>query len=160
MPDAGFDLALLLHVGMTIEDKNALMAETARVLAPGGVFALFEAMAGPVSDPLVFPIPWSAVPETSFVHSSETYKQAAERAGLGLVQETDHSDFALAYLEEAFSRTAENGPSPLGIHLTMSVTAPEKFKNYVANLKAGCLRPTEMIFKKTGRSGKEDPWLT
>lgn len=150
LPDAGFDLAVMLHVGMNIEDKAGLFAEVSRVLATGGTFALFDVMAGQVAEPLAFPLPWSTQPETSFVHTPEVYKQAADAAGLTLDTESDRTDFALDFFEEVFAKVAKDGPAPLGIHLMMGETAPEKFQNYVANLKAGRIRPTEMIFKKTG----------
>ncbi len=153
LPDAGFDLAVMLHVGMNIKDKPGLFAEVARVLATGGTFALFDVMGGAVAEPLVFPLPWSAVPETSFVDPPAVYRDAAAAAGLTLETETDRTDFAIAFFEQVFAQTAESGPAPLGIHLMMGDTAPEKFRNYVANLHAGRIRPTAMIFRK-GRPGR------
>lgn len=150
VPDAGFDLAVMLHVGMNIEDKAGLFAEVSRTLATGGTFALFDVMGGDTSESLAFPLPWSTIPETSFVVAPDEYKLAAASAGLELVAETDRTDFALAFFEEVFAKLAETGPAPLGIHLMMGETAPEKFQNYVENLHAGRIRPTEMIFKKTG----------
>ncbi len=150
VPDAGFDLAVMFHVGMNIEDKAGLFAEVSRALATGGTFALFDVMGGEADEPLAFPLPWSTVAETSFVHAPNVYHDAASAAGLELETETDRTEFALAFFEEAFARMAESGPPALGIHLMMGETAPEKFQNYVTNLKAGRIRPTEMIFKKTG----------
>lgn len=150
VPDAGFDLALLMHVGMNIADKTALFAEISRTLAPRGRFACFEVVKGPVDEPLAFPLPWSTVPDTSFVDPPETYMAAAEAAGLIPVVQTDRTEFAITFFEKAFASIAANGPSPLGIHLMMGDTAPEKFQNYVANLHAGRIRPTEMIFDKPG----------
>lgn len=148
--DAGFDLAVMFHVGMNIEDKAGLIAEVSRALATGGTFALFDVMGGTVAEPLVFPLPWSTVAETSFVDPPEVYVEAANAAGLELITRTDRTDFALAFFEQAFARMAESGPPALGIHLMMGETAPEKFQNYVTNLKAGRICPTEMIFKKSG----------
>lgn len=147
VPDAGFDLAVMMHVGMNIEDKAGLFAEVSRVLATGGTFALFDVMGGEVDEPLDFPLPRSTLPETSFVHAPEVYKDAAAAAGLELVAETDRTAFAIQFFEDVFAKIAETGPAPLGIHLMMGETAPEKFQNYVKNLKAGRIRPTEMIFK-------------
>ena len=41
-PDDSFDVAVMLHVGMNIEDKAALFAEAARVLRPGGRFGVYD----------------------------------------------------------------------------------------------------------------------
>ena len=150
VPDAAFDLAVMLHVGMNIQDKAGLFAEVSRTLASGGTFALFDVVGGDTAEPLAFPLPWSTVAETSFVDAPEVYRNAASAAGLELISETDRTAFGLAFFEDAFARIAESGPAPLGIHLLMGETAPEKFQNYVTNLKAGRIRPTEMIFKKSG----------
>ncbi|TMV08982.1 methyltransferase domain-containing protein [Ruegeria sediminis] len=150
VPDASFDLAVMLHVGMNIKDKYRLFAEVSRTLTDGGVFALFDVMGGAVKEPLAFPLPWSSVPDTSFVDTPDHYRDAAKAAGLTLTAETDRTAFAVKFFEEAFARIAENGPAPLGIHLMMGDTAPEKFRNYVENIHAGRIRPTEMIFRKTG----------
>lgn len=149
VPDAGFDLAVMFHVGMNIEDKRALFAEVTRCLAPGGRFALFDVMRGTATDDLIFPLPWSTVPDTSFVAPPETYRAAAEAAGLTLVNEEDRTGAIADFFAEVKRRTEAEGPAPLGIHLMMGETAPLKLGNYAANLHAGRVQPTEMIFEKT-----------
>ncbi len=147
VPDAGFDLAFLLHVGMNIADKPGLFAEARRALRPGGTFAIFEVMKrGP--DPLDFPVPWSTAPETSFVDPPETYRAAADAAGFELVSERDRSEFASGFFARISAMMAERGgPPPLGIHLLMGEAAPLKIQNYVTALDAGRIAPIEMIFR-------------
>lgn len=145
--DNAFDLAILMHVGMNIADKDALFAEAARALAPGGTFAIFEVMKGTSPDALDFPLPWSTVAETSFVADPQVYKDAAAAAGFELILEEDRSTFAMEFMAEALGKAADEGPSPLGIHIMMGETAGVKLKNYLANLIAAKIRPTEMIFK-------------
>ncbi|MEM7497200.1 MAG: methyltransferase domain-containing protein [Pseudomonadota bacterium] len=148
--DGAFDLALMFHAGMNIEDKHALFAEAARVLAPGGRFALFDVMALDPAEPIVFPLPWSARAETSFVATPGAYLDAAAAAGLNLVAERPRGDFALAFFEKVFAHIAANGMPPLGIHLLMGEeSAAEKLANYVANVKAGRIAPVEMVFAKS-----------
>ena len=148
VPDGAFDLAVMMHVGMNIADKPSLMAEVARCLKPGGTFAVFDVMAGTNPEPLDFPVPWSTLAETSFLHSPEAYDAAATAAGLSLRLQEDRSEFAEAFFEKVFAATAESGPPALGIHLMMGDTAPVKFQNYVAALKSKRLRPVEMIWEK------------
>ena len=148
--DAAFDCAVLMHVGMNIADKGALMADIGRALRPGGRLALFEVMAGPADEPLAFPLPWSTAPETSFVALPQAYRAAAAAAGLRLDAETDRTQFARDFFAESRRRASNEGPPPLGIHLMMGDTAPLKFQNYVANLEAGRIRPVEMVFTKGG----------
>lgn len=145
--DASADLATLFHVGMNISDKAAMFAEAARVLAPGGIFALFDVMqvgAGP----LTFPFPWAEEAQFSFVDSPAVYRQAAEQAGLDLAAERDRRDFALDYFAQVFAKIGAEGPPALGIHLLMRETAGQKLQNYVACCEAGLIAPVEMIFRK------------
>ncbi|MEM7528128.1 MAG: methyltransferase domain-containing protein [Pseudomonadota bacterium] len=147
--DQSFDLALMFHAGMNIEDKATLFAEAARVLAPGGRFAVFDVMRGQDAGDLLFPLPWSTVPATSFVATPADYRAAATAPGLTLEHEIDHRDFTLAFFAKVFARLAKHGPAPLGIHLLMGEeTAAEKLKNYVANVEAGRIAPVEMVFRK------------
>ncbi|MEM9011883.1 MAG: class I SAM-dependent methyltransferase [Pseudomonadota bacterium] len=144
------DLALILHVGMNIADKDRLTAEAARVLSPGGTLAIFDVMRAGAAGDLIFPLPWSSVPETSFVVPPAVYKDAATAAGLTLVGERDRSAFALDFFAKSAARIEEHGPAPLGIHLMMGETAGEKLGNYVKNLEAGRIAPTELIFRRDG----------
>ena len=145
--DASADLALLLHVGMNIENKARLFREARRALRPGGTLAAFDVMRDADDSALVFPLPWSERPETSFVAAPDVYRDAAQKAGLELVTERGRRDFALDFFARVFAKIEEAGPSPLGIHLMMRETAGEKLQNYVANVEARRIAPVEMIFR-------------
>jgi SAM-dependent methyltransferase len=146
--EAAFDLALLMHVGMNIADKLDLFREAHRVLAPHGVFAVYDVMSGPNGAALKFPVPWSSEPGTSFVEAPEAYQEAATAAGLGLLWRRDRTEFARTYFDKVNRLIAEGGgPPPLGIHLLMGESAPLKIENYLAMLDDGRIRPTEMIFR-------------
>lgn len=148
LDDAAFDLVTMFHVGMNIADKRTLMAEIARVLAPGGTFAMFDIMRFAEGD-LTFPFPWAERAELSFVDPPEVYRDAAERAGLELGSETMRAEFALEFFRKAFAAIEQRGgPPPVGIHLLMRETAREKLKNYVTAVEAGRIAPVEMIFRK------------
>lgn len=152
LADATFDLATMFHVGMNIADKEHLFAEVARVLKPGGRFALFDVMRDDSSDDLLFPVPWSEQPETSFVDPVAAYEEAAQAVGLSLHGQRYRRDFTLSYFSHVFAKIAESGgPPPLGIHLLMGDTAGTKLQNYVANVEAHRLAPVEMIFKKAAQ---------
>ncbi|WP_176473902.1 class I SAM-dependent methyltransferase [Actibacterium ureilyticum] len=144
-----FDVAVMMHVGMNIEDKRALLHEVARVLRPGGTFALFDVMKGAAKTPLTLPLPWAERPETSFLADADEYETAAAQAGFALTGSRDRSAFAEDFFAKVFAAVERDGPPPLGIHLMMGDSAPLKLKNYVANLKAGRVAPTEMIFRLT-----------
>lgn len=146
--DNGFDLAVLLHVGMNISDKTALISEIARAVKPGGQFALFDVMTGSTDEPPVFPLPWSSEPETSFLAPPAAYEEAAKAAGLVQVHREDRSEFAVGFFRDAMAKAKVEGPPAFGINLMMGETAGEKLGNYFTNLETGRVAPVEMIFKK------------
>lgn len=147
LADASADLALMQHVGMNVADKPALFREAARVLAPGGVFALFEVTRGPIPTPLVFPLPWAEDAATSFVAPAGDYRAAAEAAGFRLRATRDRTEFARDFFRRLIDRLTREGPPALGLHLLMGPEGRRKIGNYLANLEAGRLAPVEMIFE-------------
>ncbi len=140
--DAGFDGAVMLHVGMNIGDKERLLAEVARVLRPGSRFALYDLMRVG-NGPIRYPVPWSSEAATSEVAAPAAYRDAAAGVGFDLVAETDRTAEASAF----FSRLRSGGPpSPLGLHLVMGPETPTKVANMVEAVQSGTLAPTEMVF--------------
>ncbi|MEM8569395.1 MAG: class I SAM-dependent methyltransferase [Pseudomonadota bacterium] len=146
--DQTFDLALMFHVGMNIEDKAALFRSVSRALTPNGTFAIFDVMREDETMDVMFPVPWAERDQTSFVASPAAYRDLAQAAGFRLLSERDRRDFALNYFRSVIEGLEADGPPALGIHLLMGETAAEKIQNYVANLRAGSLAPREMIFRK------------
>lgn len=146
-PDNSTDLALMFHVGMNIKDKKTLFKEAARVLVPGGTFALFDVMRGSDTT-LTFPVPWAEDAAFSFVASPSDYRLAAEAAGFELIAERDRSDFASDFFDRVIARFEKaGGPPPVGIHLLMQETGKAKIENYITHLHAGDIAPVEMIFR-------------
>ncbi len=145
-----FDLVTMFHVGMNISDKSRLFAEVARVLKPGGQFALFDVMGGEAAeDSLVFPLPWARTADLSHVALPAVYRRAAQAAGFEQVAERDRTVFAQDYFDRVKRKIASEGQPPLGIHILMGETAGDKIANYLTNLAAARLAPTEMIFRRT-----------
>lgn len=145
--DAAFDLATLLHVGMNVPDKTALFAEAARVLGPGGTFAVYDVMrVGPGE--LSFPLPWAETAELSALAEPDVYREAAEAAGLRLSHERDRTGIALEFFERINAAASQSAPSPLGLHLLMGPTIRDKTANMMAAIRAGTIAPIEMFFRK------------
>jgi SAM-dependent methyltransferase len=145
-PDGAFDLATLLHVGMNIPDKPRLFAEVARVLVPGGSFAVFDVMrfgAHPA-----FPLPWAADRSSSFLETPDAYLAAAEAAGFTLVARRDRGEVARAFFARMQEAMAAGRTPPVGLPLLMGEAAPQKVANMVAAVRAGDIQPVEMIFRK------------
>jgi len=148
-PDGSFDLATLLHVGMNIPDKPRLFAEAARVLVPGGTFAVFDVMRFG-SDPAL-PLPWAANAASSFVETPDGYLAAAEAAGLALVARRDRGDAARDFFARMQAAMAAGRMPPVGLPLLLGEAAPQKVANMMAGVAAGDIQPVEMIFRKPGQ---------
>jgi SAM-dependent methyltransferase len=143
---ASFDLATLLHVGMNLPDKARLFSEVARVLRPGGCFAVYDVMLfGAHPD---FPVPWSSGPESSFLAAPETYLDAAAQAGLTLRIRRDRGEVARAFFAALQARMAQAGPPAVGLPLIMGPTSAAKVANMVKAVAAGDIAPVEMVFDR------------
>lgn len=144
--DASFDLAMLMHVGMNLPDKARLFREAARVLRPGGTFAVYDVMrfgAHPA-----FPLPWASEPEASFLGSPEDYLAAAEGAGFALRARRDRGDVAMDFFARMRAGMTAGRPPALGLPILMGEDAPAKVANMIAAVNAGDIAPVEMIFDK------------
>lgn len=144
--DASFDLATLLHVGMNIEAKPRLFAEVARVLLPGGGFAVFDVMR--FGGHPAFPLPWAEDGSSSFLETPEAYLAAAEAAGFALVARRDRGEVAKAFFARMRVQMAGKAPPVVGLPLLLGPRAQEKVGNMVAAVEAGDIQPVEMIFRK------------
>jgi ubiquinone/menaquinone biosynthesis C-methylase UbiE len=126
--DASFDVAVMIHVGMNIPDKQTVFSEVHRVLTPGARFAIYDQMRVDDGD-LTYPLPWAEDERSSFVESAEDYSAALEAAGFTV--------------EEVEDRTAATlGPPPGGPLSPMAVFGGAfavRIGNNVSATRAGLL---------------------
>lgn len=144
--DASFDLATLLHVGMNIADKPRLFAEVARVLAPGGTFAVYDVMR--FGGHPAFPLPWAADASSSFLATPDVYLAAAEAAGFAVVARRDRGEIARDFFARMRTAMAAGKRPTVGLPMLMGETAAQKVANMMAAVEAGDIQPVEMIFGK------------
>lgn len=146
-PDESFDHAWTIHVAMNIADRDTLYAGIARVLKPGGLFAIYDVVLG--SGNPTYPLPWASTPEISFLLSPEAMRESLERAGFEVVLWRDHTDEALAWFagQQAAMQLAPQ-KSPLSIGVVMGPGFGTMAANLVQNLKEGRLRLLQAIVRK------------
>lgn len=78
--DGSFDVAWTEHASMNIPDKARLYGEIARVVRPGGRFALYDVFAGP-HQPIHFPVPWASDQSFSFLLAPDDARTLIAQAG-------------------------------------------------------------------------------
>ena len=139
-----FDGAYMFHVGMNIEDKSRLFREVRRVLAPSGVFGIYDVMRLAAGD-LHYPVPWTSSPDVSFVADAESYRRLLVAAGFEVVKERNRRDFALDVFGQMRARGAAGAAAPLGLHIVMGASAGQKVKNMIGDITAGLIAPIELI---------------
>jgi ubiquinone/menaquinone biosynthesis C-methylase UbiE len=143
-PEATFDGAYMLHVGMNIADKKAAFAEVRRVLKPGGIFAIYDIMREGDGD-FSYPVPWSNAPETNFIDTAQAYKRLLAAAGFAVGKERSRRDFAIELFRQMRQRLAQGGPPAPGLQIVMGATAPQKVANMMGMVERGLFAPTEII---------------
>ncbi len=145
-----FDGAYMLHVGMNIADKDRLCEEVHRVLRPGASFGIYDLMRKGEGE-LAYPVPWAPTPEISVVRAPQDYRRALVAAGFTVTNEHNRGEFSREFLENLKARMAKaDGPAPLGLHILMGETAPQKVANMTRNIGRGTLVPVELVARKVG----------
>jgi ubiquinone/menaquinone biosynthesis C-methylase UbiE len=147
--DKTFDGAFILHVGMNIENKTQLFKETYRVLKPGSSLGVYDIMRDGDGE-LIYPVPWAADKNNSYLATPNQYKQALQKAGFKVTIKNNRRDFALSFFKSIKETTkAAGGPPPLGLHTLMQESTAVKLNNMIHNITNGYITPVEIIAKKT-----------
>lgn len=141
---ASFDGAVMIHVGMNIEDKPRLFSEVRRVLRPGARFGVYDVMR--VDDrELVYPLPWAMSTATSFVEPPQYYREILIDTGFRIEHTLDRSAMALSLSREMRENAARHGAPPLGPHILMGPGMRERVGNVIEAVRQGTIAPIEMI---------------
>lgn len=136
------DLATLLHVGMNISDKGALMKEVARVLRTGGAIAVYDIMRVGEGD-VAFPVPWASSADHSFMASPEEYVEALRAAGFVRIEVTDRGPL----VQQAIA-AQQADPPPVHLGHLMGPQFAEMFGNLLPLVAGSVLAPTQIIARK------------
>lgn len=146
-PDATFDVVWTQHVAMNIPDKAALYREMYRVLKPGGAVAIYDILAGP-TEPILFPVPWARVPETSFVVTPEELRRLLEASGFTIAKWEDTTATARAWFTNLARKIQETGLPPLSFHVLMGQDFGVMAQNQRRNLEDSRIALAQVVATK------------
>ena len=132
--DGAFRVVLSQHVQMNVADKATLYREARRVLAIGGVLAIWDVTRGERGE-LDFPLPWADEPAASHLVTSEALRAAVESSGFAIEQWNDLTEQASALMQTILTLP----PRPLGLHAFVPDFA-QKAAHLTAALIDGRLR--------------------
>ena len=145
--DHTFDGAYTQHVTMNVADRSRFFGEASRVLKAGAFFALTEHAQG-VGGNAYYPVPWSEDGTGSYLIAPEETSRLLGDAGFtDIVVEETGSRYLEAY-KRAMELAATGALPPLGVHLLLGETAPQKTRNAARNIEERRTRPISVICRK------------
>ena len=142
-PDASFDLATLIHVGMNMPEKARVFTEVRRVLEPGGRFAIYDQMLSGTAQP-AYPEPWAGDEGASFLATAADYRAMLTDAGFGVETEEDRTRAGIDFFT-AMAAGAQDGPPPFGLHVLFGPEWPVRAGNNRKALEDGTLVATVIV---------------
>jgi SAM-dependent methyltransferase len=145
--DGVFDGAYTQHVTMNVADRAQFFAEAYRVLKPGAFFALTEHGLGPTGHPY-YPLPWSEDGRGAYLVSPSETRALLEAAGfVDIVVEDTGAKYVAAY-KQVMALAAQGVLPPLGGHILMGESGPQKTHNAARNIEEGRTHPVHVIGHK------------
>jgi SAM-dependent methyltransferase len=145
--DGVFDGAYTQHVTMNVADRAQFFAEAYRVLKPGAFFALTEHGLGPTGHPY-YPLPWSEDGRGAYLVSPSETRTLLEAAGFVDIVVEDTGVKYLAAYKQVVALAAQGALPPLGAHMLMGESGPQKTRNAARNIEEGRTHPVQVVCRK------------
>ena len=138
---AAFDAAVMLFVGMNVEDKPRLFAEVRRVLHDDGRFVVYDPVRSGDGQP-TFPVPWAGERVHSHLATAEEYEAGLAAAGFSVEERRDCSAEVVRLAEQQESDMS--GRVEIG-RLQYGDQAPVRFSNLLKAIREGVVVPTLVV---------------
>ena len=137
--DKQFDAAMTIHVAMNIAAKDKMYAEARRVLRPGGIFAVYDALQGEGGE-VLYPVPWAREPSISHLATSDQMSSLLIGAGFK------------SYFESLMAQISKAGSLPIGFRLFLGDDFPAMTRNQVRNVTERRIRTVSIFAPRDLRS--------
>ncbi|HAA46308.1 MAG: methyltransferase type 11 [Halomonas sp. 54_146] len=142
--DNSFDAVLFQHSLLNMPDAAKVLAESHRVLRPGGQLVMHEVVSGPNVAQLRYPVPWAASCEHSHLLGLAELTRLLETAGFRLDHVEDWTELALEWRK----RQRQKEQTPRQAVLSPQWIFGERFltmgKNLVDNLAQDAIKVVEI----------------
>lgn len=150
-PNGAFDLVVMQHVAMQVDEKDRLFEQCVRVLDAGGVLALHEIFAGGGGPPL-FPLAWATDPAMSSLETLDECSARLARMGLrpGEFRDTtaEGQEYHLANMKAMqLALAQEKGTQGRSVDVTR--TRLQTATSMERNLRERRLRVAMVIYRRT-----------
>jgi SAM-dependent methyltransferase len=142
--DAQFDAAMTIHVAMNIPAKDKMYEQARRVIKPGGIFAVYDVLAGEGGD-VLFPVPWAREPSISYLATPDEMESLLADAGFKILDVYDSTGESQSWFEKMATRMAQSGPPPVTFQAVLGSDFPTMARNQVRNLTERRIRTVSYI---------------
>ena len=147
--DNCFDGVWSLQMNMNVEDKQAWLNETYRVLKPGARAVFYEVCAHK-NTRIHFPVPWAQDSSMSFLVPPESFREMIASAGFEIAAWNDKTDLAQKAFANAREPVGEPNLPVLGVYLLVGSDIQTKAYNLRRNLDEESVSLIESVAVKPG----------
>lgn len=145
--DASFDLVWSQNMLMNVPDKALLFDEIARVLRPGGRFALETVLAGD-GRAIHLPAFWASRADLSFLVSREELERLVDHAGFDTLALEDTTAAVIANGLKRKAALAAHDPGQLSIGVIVPDDVELKMDNMLRNNQEGRTVTIKALFER------------
>lgn len=142
--DNSFDAVVFQHSLLNMLNAAQVLAQSLRILRPGGQLIMHEVVSGPNVAQLRYPVPWADSPEHSHLLTLVGLAQLLEAGGFAIEHVEDWTEIALEWRQ----RQRQKEQMPRKVVLSPQWIFGERFltmgKNLVDNLAEGAIKVVEI----------------